>query len=89
MKPVNRRAFLATAGAAVGGFAVGAGGATALQTDEGGGLDVGTVAFHGIRQAGIVTPTPSRLHIAAFDVLDGTSRGCATSCASGAPPRRG
>jgi deferrochelatase/peroxidase EfeB len=75
MKPINRRAFLGTAGAAVGGLAVGAGGATALQID-GSADDVGgTVAFHGVRQAGIVTPTPSRLHIAAFDVLDGTSRG--------------
>jgi deferrochelatase/peroxidase EfeB len=77
MKPINRRAFIATAGAAVGGLAVGAGGATALQTE--GSADAqagaGAVAFHGIRQAGIVTPTPSRLHIAAFDVLDGTSRG--------------
>lgn len=77
MDSINRRTFLGAAGAAVGGLAVGAAGATALQTDESGESDAGadTVAFHGSYQAGIVTPTQSRLHIAAFDVLDGTSRG--------------
>jgi deferrochelatase/peroxidase EfeB len=76
MAPVNRRTFLGTAGAAVGGLAVGAAGAAALTSDGSEDLEAGaaTVAFHGIRQAGIVTPTPSRLHIAAFDVLEATTR---------------
>ncbi len=69
--PVDRRTFLATVGMGVGGLAVGAGAATALESGDG---DDGVVAFHGEHQAGIVTPTQARLHIAAFDVVDGTSR---------------
>jgi deferrochelatase/peroxidase EfeB len=73
---IDRRTFLGSAGAGVAGLAIGAGSATALEPggagDDGGGG--GTVAFHGAQQAGIVTPTQSRLHIAAFDVVDGTSR---------------
>jgi deferrochelatase/peroxidase EfeB len=76
MAGIDRRAFLGAAGAAVGGLAVGAGGAAALRSDASGGSDggAGNVPFYGVRQAGIVTPTQSRLQIAAFDVIDGTSR---------------
>ena len=73
---VDRRTFLGSIGAGVGGLAVGAGVATALEPG-GSGDDAGAggaVGFYGEHQAGIVTPTQSRLHIAAFDVLDGTSR---------------
>jgi deferrochelatase/peroxidase EfeB len=69
---IDRRTFLGSAGAGVAGLAVGAGSATALESAGGDGG--GVVAFHGPRQAGIVTPTQARLHIAAFDVVDGTSR---------------
>jgi deferrochelatase/peroxidase EfeB len=72
---IDRRRFLGSIGAGVGGLAVGAGAATALESgrDDGATGD-DTVDFYGEHQAGIVTPTQSRLHIAAFDVVDGTSR---------------
>jgi len=35
----------------------------------------GGVPFHGAHQAGIATPAQDRLHIAAFDLLDGVGRG--------------
>jgi deferrochelatase/peroxidase EfeB len=72
---MNRRRFLGTAGVAAGGLAVGAGIATALESPTAGadgGDDV--VAFYGEHQAGITTASQARLHIAAFDVLDGASR---------------
>jgi deferrochelatase/peroxidase EfeB len=73
---VDRRTFLGSLGAGVGGLAVGAGVATALEPGGSGedAGDGGAVDFYGEHQAGIVTPTQSRLHIAAFDVIDGTSR---------------
>jgi deferrochelatase/peroxidase EfeB len=72
---MNRRRFLGTAGVAAGGLVVGGAITTALDGGSAGadgGDDV--VAFYGIHQAGITTPTQSRLHIAAFDVVDGASR---------------
>jgi deferrochelatase/peroxidase EfeB len=75
MVRVDRRTFLGSVGAGVGGLAVGAAAAGALE--PGGAEDAGVdraVDFYGEHQAGIVTPTQSRLHIAAFDVIDGTSR---------------
>src|SRR5204862_7887508 len=55
-----------------------AGGAIATAIAGGGtaGADGGddVVAYFGAHQAGITTPTQARLHIAAFDVLDGASR---------------
>ncbi|MDX6720134.1 MAG: deferrochelatase/peroxidase EfeB [Solirubrobacteraceae bacterium] len=74
-REMNRRRFLGAAGIAAGGLA--AGGAIATALDGGtagadGGDDV--VPYYGVHQAGITTPTQSRLHIAAFDVLDGASR---------------
>jgi deferrochelatase/peroxidase EfeB len=72
---MNRRRFLGTAGLTAGGLVVGGAIATALEGGEagaGGGSDV--VAFYGPHQAGITTPTQSRLHIAAFDVVEGASR---------------
>jgi deferrochelatase/peroxidase EfeB len=72
---MNRRRFLGTAGVTAGGLVVGGAIATALGGSEAGadgGDDV--VAFYGAHQAGITTPTQARLHIAAFDVVDGASR---------------
>src|SRR3954469_25074294 len=34
----------------------------------------GVVPFYGTHQAGIATPVQDRLHFAAFDLLDGTTR---------------
>jgi deferrochelatase/peroxidase EfeB len=68
----DRRAFLG----GVGGLAIGAGVATAVESSdaEDDGDPDGSVEFYGERQAGITTPTQSRLHIAAFDIVEGTSR---------------
>ncbi len=72
---MNRRRFLGTAGLTAGGLVAGGAIATALEggsADADGGDDV--VAYYGPHQAGITTPTQARLHIAAFDVVDGASR---------------
>jgi deferrochelatase/peroxidase EfeB len=72
---MNRRRFLGTAGVAAGGVVAGGAIATALGGGEAGadgGDDV--VAFYGAHQAGITTSTQARLHIAAFDVLEGATR---------------
>jgi deferrochelatase/peroxidase EfeB len=66
----DRRTFLGGAG----GLAVGAGVVVALESSSEAEDTSQIVDFYGERQAGIVTPTQSRLHIAAFDVVDGTSR---------------
>jgi deferrochelatase/peroxidase EfeB len=74
---VNRRAFLGLAGAAAGGAVIGAGAELAAHADAGddaGHAGPELVPFYGPRQAGIVTPAQDRLHMAAFDVSDGTSR---------------
>jgi deferrochelatase/peroxidase EfeB len=71
---ISRRRFLGAAGVAAGGLAVGAGISTALDDPTAGADGGDVVPFYGERQAGITTPTQSRLHIAAFDVLDGASR---------------
>jgi deferrochelatase/peroxidase EfeB len=72
---MNRRGFLGAAGIAAGGLAAGGAIATALAGGMAG-ADAAedVVPFYGVHQAGITTPTQSRLHIAAFDVLDGASR---------------
>ncbi len=53
------------------GLALGAGGGYALGQDDSGSdtaADTNLVAFHGVHQAGIVTPAQDRLHFAAFDL---------------------
>jgi deferrochelatase/peroxidase EfeB len=72
---MNRRRFLGTAGVTAGGLVAGGAIATALSGSEAGadgGDDV--VGYYGAHQAGITTPTQARLHIAAFDVVEGASR---------------
>jgi deferrochelatase/peroxidase EfeB len=73
---VSRRSFLGLAGAAAGGAAAGAGVGLAARSDrdEKAPADQAIVPFHGLRQAGIVTPAQDRLHMAAFDVSDSASR---------------
>ena len=66
---LSRRRFLALAGAGAGvagGVALGA----CDDASAGGGADGDgdVVAFHGVHQAGIVTPAQDRLHMAAFDI---------------------
>jgi deferrochelatase/peroxidase EfeB len=72
---MNRRRFLGAAGITAGGLVAGGAIATALDSSTAGadeGEDV--VAYFGEHQAGITTPTQARLHIAAFDVVEGASR---------------
>jgi deferrochelatase/peroxidase EfeB len=65
---VSRRGFLGlAAGAGAAGLVAGASSGSEPAAE--------TVPFHGARQAGIVTPAQDRLHMAAFDVAPGTSRG--------------
>ncbi len=74
-REMNRRRFLGAAGLAAGGVVAGGVIATALEGGEAGadsGSDV--VTFYGPQQAGITTATQSRLHVAAFDVVEGASR---------------
>lgn len=79
---VSRRGLLGLLGAGAAGVAVGAaGGASAAaviaanagadSADSGAGR---TYPFHGVHQAGIVTPAQDRLHFAAFDVADSLDR---------------
>jgi deferrochelatase/peroxidase EfeB len=75
LREMNRRRFLAAGGLAAGGLVAGGAITTALDSGEAGadsGDDV--VPFYGPQQAGITTSTQSRLHIAAFDVLEGATR---------------
>jgi deferrochelatase/peroxidase EfeB len=70
---ISRRGFLGLAGVAAGSAAAGvAVGASGGENAHGAQPDI--VDFHGERQAGIITPAQDRLHIAAFDVVDGTTR---------------
>jgi deferrochelatase/peroxidase EfeB len=77
---VNRRKFLATAGAAGGGLAIGGIGGYLAASGEnaeaagGGSPGTGLVEFHGKHQAGILTPQQDRLHFAAFDVTTTSAR---------------
>ncbi len=73
-RPVDRRRFLGLAGASVGGLAVGAGLERALDGASSAAVPQAVVPFHGERQAGIITPTQDRLHIAAFDLVEGMTR---------------
>jgi deferrochelatase/peroxidase EfeB len=70
---VSRRGLLGAAGAGVAGVAAGAAGGFALGRAEAtpeAAPDPGsrTYPFHGVRQAGIITPMQDRLHFATFDV---------------------
>ena len=70
---VSRRGLLGAAGVGLAGVAAGAAGGFALGSQERTpevAPDPGarTYPFHGVRQAGIVTPMQDRLHFAAFDV---------------------
>src|SRR5918998_4274508 len=72
--PVSRRGLLGAAGAGLAGVAAGAAGGFALGSQESTpepAPDPGTrtYPFHGVRQAGIVTPMQDRLHFATFDVI--------------------
>ena len=74
---LSRRGLLGLAGAGVAGVALG--GATAASIAVGvtsaNGQGVSTVyPFFGEHQAGIVTPAQDRLHFAAYDLADGTTR---------------
>ncbi|WEO78516.1 iron uptake transporter deferrochelatase/peroxidase subunit [Cryobacterium sp. SO2] len=74
---LSRRGLLGLAGAGVAGLGLGIAGdrvamavsAPSAQTDAG-----AVYQFYQKHQAGIVTPAQDRLHFAAFDVTDGTSR---------------
>jgi deferrochelatase/peroxidase EfeB len=70
---VSRRGLIGAAGAGLVGVAAGAAGGFALGRQEATPEAVPnpgarTYPFHGVRQAGIVTPMQDRLHFAAFDV---------------------
>lgn len=71
---MSRRRFLGTAGVAAGGLAAGAAITTAVDGEAEGADGDDVVGFYGDHQAGITTPTQSRLQVAAFDVVDGASR---------------
>ena len=73
--PLTRRALLASGGAA-GLAAAAAGTGFAVGNDHGSADSAGpqTVPFHAEHQAGITTPAQDRLHFAAFDVTEGTTR---------------
>jgi deferrochelatase/peroxidase EfeB len=71
---IDRRRFLGLAGAATGGALVGGGAVLVADAGADDAQAPARVAFHGARQAGIVTPAQDRLHFAAFDVNPGTSR---------------
>lgn len=83
---VTRRGLLGLAGAGAAGVALGAAGGAALAAGVAGpggaaGGSGGTAVdpaaaypFHGIHQAGIVTPVQDRLHFAAFDLTSGATR---------------
>ncbi|HWJ53900.1 MAG TPA: iron uptake transporter deferrochelatase/peroxidase subunit, partial [Propionibacteriaceae bacterium] len=70
---VSRRGLLGAAGAGLAGVAAGAAGGFALGRQESTpeatpNPGARTYPFHGVRQAGIITPMQDRLHFAAFDV---------------------
>jgi deferrochelatase/peroxidase EfeB len=73
---MNRRRFLGAAGITAGALVAGGAIATALDGDATAGAsgEDDVVAYYGAHQAGITTPTQARLHIAAFDVVDGATR---------------
>jgi deferrochelatase/peroxidase EfeB len=71
---VSRRGLLGAAGAGLAGVAAGAAGGFALGAQQGTAEAASdpaarTYPFHGVRQAGIITPMQDRLHFAAFDVI--------------------
>jgi deferrochelatase/peroxidase EfeB len=73
---ITRRRLLASAGAGAAG--IGLSGATGYligqETAEASSDGTGSVPFYGEHQAGIGTPAQDRLHFAAFDLVDGSSR---------------
>jgi deferrochelatase/peroxidase EfeB len=70
---VSRRGFLGLAGVAAGSAAAGVAVGTSID-DDARGATSDVVPFHGVRQAGIVTPAQDRLAIAAFDLVEGARR---------------
>ncbi len=76
MTPITRRRLLASAGAGGAGLALGGAGGFLVghETAEASSDGTGSVAFYGEHQAGIDTPAQDRLHFAAFDLVEGSSR---------------
>jgi deferrochelatase/peroxidase EfeB len=74
---LSRRGLLGLAGAGVAGLGLGIAGDRAALAAQAAAADTSPDAvypFYQEHQAGIVTPAQDRLHFAAFDVTDGTSR---------------
>ncbi|MFE9258471.1 iron uptake transporter deferrochelatase/peroxidase subunit [Streptomyces sp. NPDC006879] len=80
---ISRRSLLGTVGAAgatgialgaVGGALVTGGGEPAVSDSAPGALGATGVAFHGDRQAGILTPVQAKGHLLAFDLVPGAGR---------------
>jgi deferrochelatase/peroxidase EfeB len=67
---LDRRRFLAVAGAGAAGLAVGAGAASFLEEDPAAASANGAVPFHGEHQAGIATAAQDRLVFGAVDLVD-------------------
>lgn len=73
-----RRSFLGLAGAGAVGLAAGVGGTVAIQAaadSESTEIGSKTVPFDGEHQAGIATPAPARIELAAFTLADGVNIG--------------
>jgi deferrochelatase/peroxidase EfeB len=69
----TRRRVLGVAGAgAVVAGAAGGGAFAAIDREQPAAAGGDSVPFHGVRQAGIITPAQDRLHFVAFDVTAGT-----------------
>jgi len=74
---LSRRGLLGLAGAGVAGLGLGVAGDRAVAAALNPGAQAATTTtypFYGKHQSGILTPAQDRLHFAAFDVIDGTSR---------------
>jgi deferrochelatase/peroxidase EfeB len=74
---LSRRGLLGLAGAGVAGLGLGFAGDRAVTAALASAAETAATAvypFYGKHQAGILTPAQDRLHFAAFDVTDGTSR---------------
>ncbi|MFZ4894105.1 iron uptake transporter deferrochelatase/peroxidase subunit [Plantibacter sp. Mn2098] len=77
-RSLSRRALFGLAGAGAAGLAIGGGAGAAIATAVTGGasgIPTGTVyPFSGAHQSGITTPAQDRLHFAAYDVAERTTR---------------
>jgi deferrochelatase/peroxidase EfeB len=69
---LDRRRFLAVAGAGAAGLAVGGGAASFFEDASGAASADGVVPFHGDQQAGIATAAQDRLVFGAFDLTGAT-----------------